>query len=145
MNKVAEITIAYVRKEKVKEKVQVKTSAQAYAVLKEAFPSLEHREYFYILLVNRANYVLGTSQISMGGLAGTVVDVRIIFQTALKANASGIILAHNHPSGNLQPSDEDIRLTKKLKEGGKLLDFSVLDHIILTEDGYLSFQDDGLM
>ena len=81
----------------------------------------------------------------MGGISGTVTDVRIIFQTAIKGNASGIILAHNHPSGNLSASEADTAITKKIKEAGKLLDITLLDHMIITEESYLSMADDNLI
>ena len=89
--------------------------------------------------------MLGYSLISMGGLSGTVVDVRIIMQTALKANACSIILSHNHPSGNLTPSSQDRDINNKIKEAGRFLDIPVLDHLILTPEAFLSFADEGLM
>jgi DNA repair protein RadC len=97
------------------------------------------------MLLNRANKILGTFQVSSGGITGTVVDPRIVFQSALKANATSIIIAHNHPSGQLTASQADIDLTKKLKEGGAVLDIPVLDHLIITESNYYSFADDGIM
>lgn len=105
--------------------------------------NMTYKEEFEILLLNTANKVLGISKISEGGVAGTVVDLKIVFQTALNANASSIILAHNHPSGNLKPSDQDITLTKRIVEGAKLLDLKVLDHLILTYESYYSFSDEG--
>ena len=98
-----------------------------------------------MLLLNRANKVLGIVEISKGGTAGTVVDPKIVFAAAIKTNCSAIILAHNHPSGNLRPSDQDIRLTRKLKECGNLLEINVWDHLIITREGYLSFADEGLL
>lgn len=106
---------------------------------------IAYKEEFYIMLLNQANIPIGISKISEGGLAGTVVDVKNIFQTALKANAAAIILSHNHPSGNLKPSDQDISLTNKIREGGKLMDIRILDHVILSYDGYKSFSDEGYM
>lgn len=100
-------------------------------------------ETFYILLLNRANHVIRTVQISEGGISGTVADPKKIFKIALENNSSSIILCHNHPSGNIQPSDADIRLTKKLKAGGELLDIPVLDHLIVGEERYFSFADEG--
>jgi DNA repair protein RadC len=102
-------------------------------------------EEFKILLMNRANRVLGIVNISQGGVSGTVADPKLIFAAALKASASCIIAAHNHPSGNLTPSQADIQLTAKLKEAGKFLDLPVLDHVIITQDGYYSFADEGLL
>lgn len=114
----------------------------------EAFRSvwsdqIEYREEFAILCLNRANKVLGYSFISSGGLAGTVVDAKVVFQIALKSNASAVILAHNHPSGNKQPSEPDINLTKKLKQAGTLLELHVLDHVIITAESYYSLADEG--
>ena len=106
---------------------------------------MQYREEFVILLLNRANRVLGFTLISKGGTAGNVVDTKMIFQIALKANASGVILSHNHPSGNTAPSKADISLTKKVISGGKLMEISVQDHIILTEESQYSFADNGLM
>lgn len=97
------------------------------------------------MILNRAQKVLGICEISQGGSSGTVADPKIIFALALKANASGIIVSHNHPSGNLRPSQADIDLTKKLKEGGKFLELQLLDHVIVTSEGYYSFADEGLV
>lgn len=102
-------------------------------------------EEFKVLLLNRNNIVLGIYQVSKGGIAGTVVDPKLIFGVALKSVASSIILAHNHPSGNLKPSPEDLRITKKLVEAGKVLEIQVLDHLIITDIGYYSFADEGLL
>lgn len=102
-------------------------------------------EEFWILLLNRANQVIDNVQISDGGFAGTVADPKKIFQKALEKNACGIILCHNHPSGNLKPSDADLQLTRKLKEAGLQLDLPILDHLIIGEEKYLSFADDALL
>ncbi len=102
-------------------------------------------EEFKILLLNRANRLIGYYSVSSGGISGTIADPRVIFAAALKACAVEIILAHNHPSGNLQPSNADSILTKKLKEAGNLLDIIVLDHIIISDGGYFSFADKGLI
>jgi len=102
-------------------------------------------EEFWVLLLNRANHIISKYQVSKGGVTGTVVDPRIIFKKAVEVMASGIILCHNHPSGNRQPSDADHSLTKKLKEGGRLLDIQVLDHIIIAGENYYSFADEGRM
>jgi len=108
--------------------------------------TLEHVEEFKILLMNRSNAVLGIMDISKGGISGTVTDVRIILQAAIKANASGIIACHNHPSGNINPSESDTRLIQKIKEAGNLMDIQLLDHLIITTDeGYYSFADNGLL
>lgn len=107
------------------------------------FKSIEHREFFYVMLLNRANRAIGIFQLSMGGITSTVVDLRILFQAAIKANASQIIMAHNHPSGQLKPSETDIALTKRIKSAGEILDIAVLDHLILTADSFYSFADEG--
>lgn len=144
-NSLAEITVSYSTKIKKSERVKITTSNDANNVLRNIFPSLEHVEYFYIICLDRANQVLGFHQVSKGGLSGTVIDVRVIFQVAIKSNSVGIILAHNHPSGNLQPSDADLRITKKIKEAGTILDITVLDHLILSEESYLSMADESLI
>jgi DNA repair protein RadC len=107
--------------------------------------SIEHYENVVVLLLNRANKVLGWMQVGSGGLNSCVIDVRIVMQAAINANASGIILAHNHPSGNLKASQEDLNITKKVKEAAKLFDINLLDHLIVTTDGYYSLSDAGLM
>ncbi len=104
---------------------------------------IEFVEQFKIILLNRANKVLGIYEVSTGGVSGTVADPKLIFAAAIKTCSSGIILAHSHPSGNLQPSQADIALTRKIKEGGRLLEIPVLDHIIVTSEGYYSFADEG--
>lgn len=106
---------------------------------------MQYIEETYVLLLNRANKPLGFSKISIGGTTGTVVDVKVVFQTALKANANSIILCHNHPSGNLKPSDADIKITKAIKEAGKLMDIPLADHLIITQEGYYSFADEGML
>ena len=140
-----EIEISYKPKYKASELPKVVTSADAYGYLKDVFPSLDYREYFYILCLNRNNKVLGYCQISVGGVSGTVADVKIIMQAALKSNSCSLILSHNHPSGNLKPSEADKDLTKKICEAGKVLDIPVLDHLIITSESYLSFADEGLL
>lgn len=106
---------------------------------------LEYREEFFVLMLNRANRLIGWVRLSSGGISGTVADPKMIFQAALLANASAIILAHNHPSGELKASAADIALTKKVRDAGKVLDIAVLDHIIMTSEAYTSFADDGLL
>lgn len=141
----AEIEISYKPKLKASELPKVVTSWEAYDCLKGVFPSLDYREFFYMLCLNRNNRVLGYCQISVGGLTGTIADVRMIMQTALKSNSASIILSHCHPSGNLEPSVADKDLTKKIQEAGRVLDIGVLDHLILTSESYYSFADDGKM
>lgn len=126
------------------EKPKIGGSADAFEILKADLLDIPH-EAFWILLLNRANRVIKKHQISQGGVAGTVADPKIIFKIAVEELACGIILAHNHPSGNLTASQADIDLTKKLKESGKLLDIQVLDHIIIAGKKYFSFADEGLL
>ena len=143
----AEVEMAYRSKVKFSELEKIITSADSYEVLKRIYEDdkIEYVEQFIILLLNRANRVLGWVKISQGGITGTVADVRLIFQAGLFANATSIILSHNHPSGNKTPSTVDIELTRKVKEGGKLLDLNILEHLIITKDGYYSFADEGMM
>lgn len=126
------------------EKPRITSSADVFDNIKAELMDIPHEE-FWVLLLNRANRVTKKKQISLGGVAGTVADPKIIFKLALEELASGIILAHNHPSGNLTASQADIDLTKKLKEAGKLLDIQVLDHLIIAGKKYLSFADEGLL
>jgi DNA repair protein RadC len=119
-------------------------SADAFDLLKPVLLDIPHEE-FWIILVNRANRLIKFSQVSQGGVAGTVADPKIIFKMALEELASGIILAHNHPSGNLSASPADIELTRKLSAGARLLEIQVLDHIILAGQKYFSFADEGLI
>jgi DNA repair protein RadC len=126
------------------ERPKITGSKDVYDVIKADLLDIPHEE-FWILLLNRANRVIRKSQISQGGIAGTVADPKIIFKLALDDLASGIILAHNHPSGNLTASQADLDLTKKLKEAGKLLDIQVLDHLIVAGQKYFSFADEGLI
>jgi DNA repair protein RadC len=127
---------------------QVRKSQDAFDYLVKMYDesTIGLYEEFMVLLLNRANRVLGCLKLSKGGLTGTVVDLRILYGTALKAMASSIIIAHNHPSNNLRPSDEDRDLTNRLIKAGQLLDIHVLDHLILVPEGaYFSFADEGLM
>lgn len=126
------------------EKPKIGGSIDAYELLKSDLLDIPHEE-FWILLLNRANRVVKKYQISQGGVAGTVADPKIIFKAALEELASGIILAHNHPSGNLTASQADVDLTKKLAAGGRLLEIQVLDHLIIAGQKYFSFADEGLI
>jgi DNA repair protein RadC len=144
---VSEINLSYRPKFKASERPKITSSKDAYDILYNNWDldKIELLEQFKILLLNRANKVIGIFQVSSGGVAGTVADAKLIFSTALKACASSIILSHNHPSGNLQPSPQDIELTKKIKTGGSYLDIMVLDHVIITPDRYYSFADEGMI
>lgn len=126
------------------ERLAIKTPVQAYELFKPLLSDLRHEE-FYIAMLDRANQLIKTEHISKGGMSSTVVDIRLICKFLLENNASCVILAHNHPSGNLNPSNEDIQLTKKLKEATKLFDISILDHIIVGDNSYTSLADKGLI
>jgi DNA repair protein RadC len=125
------------------ERTRISSSKHAYEELSN-LADLTH-EQFWILILNRANEVMDKVQVSSGGVSGTVADARLIFKPAIQKLASGIVLAHNHPSGNLKPSQSDIDLTKKLREAGLLLDISIIDHLIVSDSGYYSFADEGLL
>lgn len=125
-------------------KHKITCSNDAFEILSPNLNDLHHEE-FWMLLLNRANQVGNCLKISSGGMTGTVADPKIIFQTALSHNAVGVIMAHNHPSGNLKPSQADIALTRKLVDAGKLLEIAVLDHLIISDQGYFSFADEGMM
>lgn len=127
-----------------REIVKISCSRDIFELMQRHFSDLNHEE-FRILLLNRANKVLSTHLISKGGQAGTVADPKIIFQIALEHHAASVILTHNHPSGNLKPSQADISLTQKLCSAGTMLDISVLDHLIFTDSGYFSMADEGMM
>lgn len=127
--------------------VQIKTSKDAHNFISQFYgDDIEVYESFFILLLNFANKTIGYAKISQGGVSGTVIDGKIVAKYAVEALASGVILAHNHPSGNTQPSQADIDLTKKMREGLKNLDIQVLDHIILAAEGnYLSLADESYL
>lgn len=125
-------------------KPKVQVPGDAYEYMKPYLMDLDH-EQFWVLFLNRANQIMKPEMISAGGVSGTVVDAKLVFKKALEALASNVILVHNHPSGNLTPSEQDVRLTKKLMEAGKILDIPVLDHIIFADDGYFSFSDHSKM
>jgi len=144
--KISEVKITYHPKVKASERLRVYSSADVYKLLIENFydkDTIEHKESFKVVLLNQANKVLGVTSISEGGISETTADIRIILQAALLSNASGIILSHNHPSGNLKPSDHDIELTTKIVKASKILEINVLDHIIITDKSYYSFADNN--
>ena len=123
---------------------QIKSSNDIFRLVETQLNDLHHEE-FHLLLLNRANKILEHKIISSGGITGTVADIRLIFEHALKTKAVSIILVHNHPSGNLKPSEADIQLTKKIIASGNMLDIKVLDHIIVAGKNYFSFADEGMM
>jgi DNA repair protein RadC len=146
-SRVAEIKLSYRSRVKASDRPKITCSTDCYNILLQSWDKgrIELVEQFKVMFLNRANQVLGILELSTGGIAGTVADPKLIFAAALKACASAIILCHNHPSGNLKPSAADLQLTKKVKEGGNLLDIAVLDHIILTNESYYSLADEGLL
>ncbi|HSO77172.1 MAG TPA: DNA repair protein RadC [Bacteroidales bacterium] len=121
---------------------QIRSSADVFNIFSPLMEDLPHEE-FWILFLNRANKVLGRMKISQGGVSGTVTDVRIVMKKAIETLASGIVICHNHPSGNNSPSDADIRITQKIKEAGALMDIQLLDHLIICGKSYYSFADNG--
>lgn len=147
LTEVAEIMISY--KPSVSANPLISCSRDAYQELKDFFPEelISLQEMFVVMYMNNANRIIGVYRMSVGGIVGTVADPRIILGTALKVAATSMIIAHNHPSGQLKPSVADERLTTKIKEGAKFMDINLADHIILssTDGRYYSFADEGLI
>ena len=129
---------------KAEKKPSIKSSNDAYNIISDVLSDLPHEE-FWVIYLNKKNEVLKKENISKGGIDGTIADTKIIFKHAIEQLASAIILCHNHPSGNLKPSNTDIKLTKKLKETGIMLDTPVLDYLIIGEKDYFSFADEGII
>ncbi len=123
---------------------KITSSVSAFEILNPLIGDLNHEE-FWVLFLNNSNYVIGKYKASSGGMTGTIVDTRLIYKKALEASAVSLIIAHNHPSGVLRPSDPDIKITKKIKSAGETLDIKVLDHLIITQQAYFSFADEGLL
>ncbi len=121
---------------------QIKKSEDVFSLMHPVLADLHHEE-FWVLILNQANKVINQFNLSKGGISGTVIDVRLIMEKALYQHASSLILCHNHPSGNNQPSKADQNITQKLSEAGKILDIQVLDHVIIAENNYFSFADEG--
>ena len=144
-NSVAEIEVSY-RPEKIVE-FSISDSRKSFELMLKSWEQnrIQMQEEVKLILLNRSNKVLGVYSLAMGGINGCVVDVRIILAVALKTLATGIILVHNHPSGNLKPSREDLKITEQLKSSCDLIGISLLDHLIITKDDYFSFADDGLL
>lgn len=144
-NIVSEIQISY--SSNIKNKAKATTSKAVFDIFQTSWSlqTIELYEEFKLLLLNRANDVLGIYHLSKGGITGTVVDTRIIFAIALKCNATGIILCHNHPSGNLTPSQPDKNITAQIKKAAVLFDINLIDHLIITKDNYFSFSENGIL
>lgn len=142
---VAALELGRRRKEKeVGEREKIGSSKDVYELMKPLLIDLPHEE-FWLIMLNRGNLVIKKELISRGGVAGTVVDAKIIFKKAVDNYASSIIICHNHPSGNIKPSEADIKVTKSIKEAGKIMEIPLLDHLIVTENNYYSFGDEGLI
>lgn len=142
-----EVQLSYKNKVLASQRPKVCQAEEALSLFQSIWnmDEMELVESFKMLLLNNGNRVLGVYHASQGGSVGTIVDIRILLTVALKANACKLLVAHNHPSGNLTPSHSDIKLTEKLKEGAKLLEIQLLDHLILTSESYYSFANDGLL
>jgi len=143
----AEIELIYKTKVKSSERPVIKSAQDCYQLFLNQWDDdkLDFVEQFKVALVSRAFRVLGIYEVSTGGVSGTVADPKLIFAAALKANATSIFLCHNHPSGNLTPSNADMNLTEKIRKAGCFLDISVLDHVIICREGFYSFADEGLL
>jgi DNA repair protein RadC len=126
------------------ENQQIKGSKDAANYIRPKIGDLHHEE-FWVLFINRRNAILSSEKLSMGGMTGTVIDVRLVLKSALEKYATSLIFAHNHPSGNLEPSDADKRITRQLKEAAAIMEIPVIDHLIITQLGYFSFADEGLL
>ena len=123
---------------------RIRCSQDAYKIIEGNLTDLQHEE-FWILLLNRSNHLIEAQRVSQGGISGTVTDIRLILNAAVEKLASSLVLVHNHPSGNLSPSEADLKITKKIREAAQILDLSVLDHLIVSDQGYTSLADDNLM
>ncbi len=123
---------------------QIKGSKDAASYFRPKVGDIQHEE-FWVLFLNRRNAIISSEKLSMGGMAGTVIDVRMVLKAALEKRASSMIFCHNHPSGNLEPSDADKKITRQLKEAGAIMEIPVIDHLIVTQTGHFSFADEGLL
>lgn len=146
LSELNEISVDYKSTAKGQEvRSSVTAASSARAAYKDSGANIQLKEYLFMILLNRANRVIGYHQLSVGGIHGTIADVRMAFSIAVKCLASGMILAHNHPSGQTKPSQADIKLTKQFKKAGEILEIKLLDHIVLTECEYFSFADEGML
>lgn len=143
-----EVDVIYRYSDTLNNRPEIKTAEDALAILKQLYNSekLGLQEQFVVVYLNRCNKVIGTSNLFIGGVSGTIVDMKILLSVGLKLMASGILVSHNHPSGNLEPSNKDIALTKKIKIALEYMDMTLLDHIIISPAyEYLSFANEGLL
>ena len=145
-NGIHEIEVIY-KRPAISEMKSITQSSDAEKIFREMIPEdrIDFKEFFLVALLSRCNRVLGVSNVSVGASNGTVVDVKEILQLAIKTNASSIIVCHNHPSGNLQASENDKRFTEKIKQACKLFEIVLLDHVIISSEGYYSFADNGMI
>jgi len=143
--KLAEIKVSY--STEISDKIKINGSDQIYSLALEHWDmnTIEFQEEAKMILLNRNNSVLGIYYLSKGGLSSTILDIKIVLSVALRAHSSSIILLHNHPSGNLNPSNSDIRITKRIKDACQVVDLELLDHIIITKSAYFSFAKEGLL
>lgn len=143
--KVSEIQVSYSNQNE--KKIKITNSKTAYDMVLSYWSDriIEYQEEVKLLLLNRANIVLGIHELSKGGTTGCIVDIKMVLAIALKCNAHGIILIHNHPSSNLNPSEADKSLTSKIKKACEIVDVNMLDHLIISKDGYYSFKDEGIL
>ena len=145
---IAEVKVSYKNTVKAKDRIQIKSSADAYNAVRSLYneDEIDYIESSYILLLNRANQIIGKRLLSTGGRSACIIDTAVVAQISLSKNAHAIILSHNHPSGNISASDQDVQITRRVKDALDLFDIKVLDHIIVTSDnGYTSMADEGLM
>lgn len=145
---IAEVKVSYKNTVKAKDRVQIKSSEDAYNAVLSLYneDEIDYIESSYILLLNHANQVIGKRLLSTGGRSACIIDTAVVAQISLSKNAHAIILSHNHPSGNRNPSDQDVKITRRVKEALELFDIKLLDHIIVTSDnGYTSMADNGLI
>lgn len=142
-----EITISYKSKVKASERIKITTSKDVYDLSQKLYnaDTIEYTEESIVLLLNMSNKIIGYFKISQGSIEATVVDVRTVALLAIKTGATGVILTHNHPSGNTRPSNTDIELTRRIKNGLQFLDIKLIDHIIITSESYYSFADEGTL
>jgi len=132
------------KRSELQEKIRISGSQDVYSLFQPLIADLSHEE-FWVLILNRSNRVIGNIRISQGGISGTVIDVRLILKNALDRLASSLVLCHNHPSGNLKPSDADIKITTKISDASRTMDIQLLDHIIIADNSYFSFSDEGMI
>ena len=142
---ISEVQISYSSIIKARDRMKVTGSSDSYNAFKLFWPAYDHIEFMYMIMLNRQNQILGYHQLSKGGMTGTVIDIRVVFQVALKACATSIIIAHNHPSGNLEVSTADRQITQNVKQAGLILEIPLLDHLILSSEGYYSMADEGIL